>query len=197
VAIVAALAILALIALVAAIISAPLRNAGATTPTARTARALPFGRRAGRRGDVAGDGLTEALAAHPEGAQLAAAREAKYRELRDAELDYRTGKLARTDYESIAAALRGEALQTLNRIEAIERGAGAGEESDLQEQDRVDEQHDGEADGPAVEVALDHRATPEGPGAGADTKGAGEARVLAGVHEHQEDQADGNRDLKQ
>jgi flagellar biosynthesis/type III secretory pathway M-ring protein FliF/YscJ len=49
--------------------------------------------------------------------ELEAAREAKYREIRDAELDYRTGKLSREDYESIDRALRAEALEILNRLE--------------------------------------------------------------------------------
>jgi hypothetical protein len=48
---------------------------------------------------------------------LEAAREAKYREIRDAELDYRTGKLSREDYEAIDGALRVEALAILDRLE--------------------------------------------------------------------------------
>lgn len=50
--------------------------------------------------------------------ELEAAREAKYREIRDAELDYRTGKLSREDYEAIDRALRAEAIEILNRLEA-------------------------------------------------------------------------------
>jgi len=50
--------------------------------------------------------------------QLEVAREAKYREIRDAELDYRTGKLSREDYEAVDGALRAEALEILNRLEA-------------------------------------------------------------------------------
>jgi hypothetical protein len=53
-------------------------------------------------------------------AELEAAREAKYREIRDAELDYRTGKLSREDYESIDGELRGEAIEILDRLEAGE-----------------------------------------------------------------------------
>lgn len=48
--------------------------------------------------------------------ELEAAREAKYREIRDAELDFRTGKLSREDYEAIDAQLRGEALDILDRL---------------------------------------------------------------------------------
>jgi hypothetical protein len=50
---------------------------------------------------------------------LEAAREAKYREIRDAELDYRTGKLSKADYETIDASLRAEALEILNNLEAL------------------------------------------------------------------------------
>ena len=47
------------------------------------------------------------------------AREAKYREIRDAELDYRTGKLSREDYEAVDGSLRAEALEILNRLERL------------------------------------------------------------------------------
>lgn len=56
-----------------------------------------------------------------ERARLESAREAKYREIRDAELDLRTGKLSREDYEAIDGALRGEALEILDRLRAAER----------------------------------------------------------------------------
>jgi hypothetical protein len=56
-----------------------------------------------------------------ERAQLESAREAKYGEIRDAELDMRTGKLSREDYESVDGALRAEALEVLNRLQALER----------------------------------------------------------------------------
>ena len=48
---------------------------------------------------------------------LEAAREAKYREIRDCELDFRTGKLSREDYEAIDAQLRAEAIEILDRLE--------------------------------------------------------------------------------
>ncbi len=50
---------------------------------------------------------------------LESAREAKYREIRDAELDYRTGKLSREDYRAIDAELRAEAIEILNRLERL------------------------------------------------------------------------------
>jgi hypothetical protein len=52
---------------------------------------------------------------------LEAAREAKYREIRDLELDYRTGKLSLQDYRATDTALRIEALAILDRIQARER----------------------------------------------------------------------------
>ena len=56
----------------------------------------------------------------PERSVLEAAREAKYREIRDAELDYRTGKLSREDYEHLDAALRAEAVEILDRLAALD-----------------------------------------------------------------------------
>jgi hypothetical protein len=50
-------------------------------------------------------------------AELEAARDAKYREIRDAELDLRTGKLSDDDYEAIDGTLRGEAIEILRRLD--------------------------------------------------------------------------------
>ena len=51
--------------------------------------------------------------------ELEAAREAKYREIRDAELDYRTGKLSRARLRASSdAELRAEALEILDALEA-------------------------------------------------------------------------------
>ncbi|HKN94149.1 MAG TPA: hypothetical protein VJU60_07450 [Thermoleophilaceae bacterium] len=55
----------------------------------------------------------------PEEAALEAARDAKFREIRDAELDFRTGKLSREDYRAIDASLRGEAIELLRRLDAV------------------------------------------------------------------------------
>ncbi|MFI4992003.1 MAG: hypothetical protein ACHQCH_00075 [Solirubrobacterales bacterium] len=54
-------------------------------------------------------------------AELEAAREAKYREIRDAELDYRTGKLSDEDFAATDGALRAEAVEILDRLGAGER----------------------------------------------------------------------------
>jgi hypothetical protein len=57
----------------------------------------------------------------PRHAELSAAREAKYREIRDAELDYKTGKLSQSDYDAINAALRAEAVEILDQLEALDK----------------------------------------------------------------------------
>jgi hypothetical protein len=48
---------------------------------------------------------------------LEAAREAKYREIRDNEMDHRTGKLSDADFEAIDTALRSEAVEILHRLD--------------------------------------------------------------------------------
>jgi hypothetical protein len=53
-------------------------------------------------------------------AALEAAREAKYREIRDAELDYRTGKLSEADWRSTDRSLRAEAVALLKRLDQVE-----------------------------------------------------------------------------
>jgi cytochrome c-type biogenesis protein CcmF len=102
---------------------------------------------------------------------LELARELKYRELGELELDYGTGKLSRADYEATKAALRAEALEILDRLEPLlesPTGSPTGQDgpgspaSDrpkplpglLQQQDGVPDEQQGEEDGPAVEVAL-------------------------------------------
>jgi hypothetical protein len=55
-----------------------------------------------------------------ERAELDAAKEAKYREIRDAELDYRTGKLAETDWRVLDRTLRAEAVEILKRLDRLE-----------------------------------------------------------------------------
>jgi hypothetical protein len=60
----------------------------------------------------------------PERDELEAAKEAKYREIRDAELDYRTGKLSPADWRALDATLRAEAIELLRRLDAVEGGEG-------------------------------------------------------------------------
>jgi hypothetical protein len=62
-------------------------------------------------------------------AELEAARDAKYREIRDAELDRRTGKLSEADWRAQDRALRAEAVDILRRLDALGYGT-AGEETD-------------------------------------------------------------------
>jgi hypothetical protein len=54
-----------------------------------------------------------------ERAELEAAKEAKYREIRDAELDYRTGKLSEPDWRAIDRTLRAEAVAVLKRLDGV------------------------------------------------------------------------------
>lgn len=73
------------------------------------------------------DGVDPEASAHAELADLEAAKEAKYREIRDAELDHRTGKLSAQDFAALDAELRGEAIELLRQIDAIrERVAAVG-----------------------------------------------------------------------
>ena len=52
-------------------------------------------------------------------AELEAAREAKYREIRDADLDHRTGKLSDADWRAQDRALRAEAVDILRRLDDL------------------------------------------------------------------------------
>jgi hypothetical protein len=54
-----------------------------------------------------------------ERADLEAARDAKYREIRDAELDRRTGKLSEEDWRAFDRELRAEAIAILRRLDAL------------------------------------------------------------------------------
>ena len=86
---VALLVILAVIVAVAAVVSAPLRTRGADTR------------------DERGDRLEE----------LDARKEAKYREIRDAEMDFKTGKLSEDDHRLLDRQLRAEAMEILRAID--------------------------------------------------------------------------------
>lgn len=60
-----------------------------------------------------------------EHADLTAAKEAKYTEIRDAEMDHRTGKLSEADWRVIDRGLRAEAIELLRRLDDLEgREAG-------------------------------------------------------------------------
>jgi hypothetical protein len=57
-------------------------------------------------------------------ADLQAAKEAKYLEIRDAELDYRTGKLSAEDHRTLDRGLRAEAVELLRRIDRVRSARG-------------------------------------------------------------------------
>lgn len=61
----------------------------------------------------------------PRHSELEAEREAKYREIRDTELDYRTGKLSQADYEAVNGALRAEAVEILDKLESSDEDRAA------------------------------------------------------------------------
>jgi hypothetical protein len=65
-------------------------------------------------------------------ADLEAARDAKYREIRDAEMDLRTGKLSDEDHREIDGGLRAEAIEILHRLDEAqaEEAAAAAEDDD-------------------------------------------------------------------
>ena len=54
-------------------------------------------------------------------AELEARKEAKYREIRDAEMDLRTGKLSEEDHRVLDRQLRAEAMEVLR---ALDEAAG-------------------------------------------------------------------------
>jgi hypothetical protein len=111
-AVIAAVLACLLLAVVIALISAPLRAA--------------------RRRELAGEPPLSELdperRATNERGRLQSEREAKYREIRDAELDLRTGKLSREDYDAIDSALRSEALTILDEIERLDDSSNPGVE---------------------------------------------------------------------
>jgi hypothetical protein len=97
---------LLLVGLVVFVVSAPLRRASGPEPHTP-------------QPDAGADaGQTRASHARDRD-ELEAAREAKYREIRDAELDFRTGKLSAADYQAINADLRAEAVAILNQLERV------------------------------------------------------------------------------
>jgi flagellar biosynthesis/type III secretory pathway M-ring protein FliF/YscJ len=86
-----ALALLVLVAVVAAVLVLPLRRRGEEERREETRMA-----------------------------ELQAAKEAKYREIRDAELDREMGKLSREDWRSVDRDLRAEAIDILRELDRLE-----------------------------------------------------------------------------
>jgi len=85
------LALIVLLCLVALVVAAPLLR--------------------GEGSDLPEDGVRD---------ELEAAKEAKYREIRDAELDLRMGKLSKEDHRSIDRELRAEAIEILRRLDGLD-----------------------------------------------------------------------------
>jgi hypothetical protein len=85
------LALLVLVALVAAVVLLPLRRRGVEERREETRVA-----------------------------ELEAAKEAKYREIRDAELDHQMGKLSREDWRAVDRDLRAEAIDILRELDRLE-----------------------------------------------------------------------------
>jgi hypothetical protein len=118
--VVIAILTLALVAAVVLVVTAPLRSSRRRPDSGAGADGGE-----GRARDAAADGAAALLSEPAQSARrgdLEAAREAKYREIRDAELDYRTGKLSREDYEALDGELRAEAIEILNWLEAEDEG---------------------------------------------------------------------------
>ena len=56
---------------------------------------------------------------HPRREALEAAKEAKYREIRDAELDHRMGKLSDDDFRTTDGELRAQAIEILRELDRL------------------------------------------------------------------------------
>jgi hypothetical protein len=110
------LVILVVLAVAVTFVTAPLRCRQAEGGEARAE-----GRSAAGGGAEVEGGVCAGPAAplDSELAELEAAREAKLREIRDAELDHRTGKLSDEDFELVSSALRKEAVTILRAIDTI------------------------------------------------------------------------------
>jgi hypothetical protein len=66
------------------------------------------------------------VAEDPAVAALEAARDAKYREIRDAEVDLATGKLSQEDYDRVNAELRTDAVGLLRELDEARDRANPG-----------------------------------------------------------------------
>jgi uncharacterized protein HemX len=64
---------------------------------------------------------------------LEAAKEARYREIREAEMDFRTGKLSQEDWKAIDRQLRAEAVELLRRLDALGASEAPGRGPDVPE----------------------------------------------------------------
>ena len=53
-------------------------------------------------------------------ADLEAAKEAKYREIKDAELDFQMGKMSEPDWRALDAELRAQAIEILRQLDKLD-----------------------------------------------------------------------------
>jgi len=60
-----------------------------------------------------------------ERADLEARKEAKYREIRDADLDHRMGKMSDADWRAVDRELRAEAMELLRKLDALDGREGS------------------------------------------------------------------------
>jgi hypothetical protein len=108
--------VLAILALVVFFVTTPIRRGWSPTHVADEGADDAGGRRAELDAEQELEELEE----------LDAAREAKYREIRDADLDHRTGKLSDGDFRAIDSTLRAEAIEILKALDEVrERGHAA------------------------------------------------------------------------
>jgi hypothetical protein len=101
--------VLLILTIVVIVVTAPLRRSGPVAAPSNGAHPSP---------ELDGALRTEL-------ASLEAARDAKYREIRDAELDHRTGKLSDADFEELDRGLRAEAVEILHALDRA-RAASSG-----------------------------------------------------------------------
>jgi hypothetical protein len=112
------LIVLAILAAVVVIVGMPIRRAR----IARVARpADPGAASVGVEQETGPVGFSEV-------AELEAARDAKYREIRDAQLDHRTGKLSDSDFEIVDRGLRAEAIEILSELDRLQGESDAHEQ---------------------------------------------------------------------
>lgn len=87
-------------------------------------RGAPRARGGEAPASASGAGVSaEVLAQESRRAELEAARAAKYREIRDAELDRDTGKLSDADFQALEARLRADAIEILHELDRLEAPA--------------------------------------------------------------------------
>jgi len=110
VAVLIVIAVFVLIGLIVLVVGTPLRRAALQRAAAAAGGAAP------PSGETSEEPLRRA--------ELEAAREAKYREIRDAEMDFRTGKLSEPDYRALDGELRAEALRILDALDELDRASG-------------------------------------------------------------------------